>query len=93
MAKKKIEKIAVEFRKLIAEKKLIIGSDRTIKHLKQGKLKQVYLAANCGEKTKADIMQFGKLAKIDVKELPNSSSELGIFCKKPFSISVIGVLK
>ena len=93
MAKKKIEKMAVELRKLLTDKKLVIGTDRVLKHIKSGKLKQVYIASNCADSTKEDVLRYCKLAKTDVKELAYLSADLGVFCKKPFSISVIGVLK
>ena len=93
MAKKRIDKTAVEIRSLLADKKLVIGTERTMKLLRLGKLKIVYLSANCADNTKEDILHFSKLTKTDVKELAYPSNELGVVCKKPFSISVLGVLK
>lgn len=92
MAKKKIEKISIELRKLLAEKKLVIGAERTMKYLKLGKLKQVYASRNCAQSTKDDLAHDSKLAKVDFKLLENSSAELGVFCKKPFPVAVVGVL-
>lgn len=93
MAKKKVEKISVELRKLLTEKKLIVGAERTMKYLKLGRLKLVYASRNCAQTIKNDLAHDSKLAKVDLKELDNSSSELGVFCKKPFPVSVVGVLK
>jgi large subunit ribosomal protein L30e len=93
MAKKKIDQTAVEIRALLADNKLIIGTERTLKLLKQGKLKQVFLAANCADSTKEDILHYSKLTKTTVKELAYPSEELGVVCKKLHSISVLGVLK
>jgi large subunit ribosomal protein L30e len=93
MAKKKIEKMGVELRKLLTEKKLIVGAERTMKYLKLGKIKQVYASRNCAQTTKDDLAHDSKLAKVDFKQLDNSSSELGVFCKKPFPVAVVGVLK
>lgn len=92
MAKKKIEKIGIELRKLLTEKKLVIGAERTMKYLKLGKLKQVYASRNCAQQTKDDLVHDSKLAKAEFKLLENSSAELGVFCKKPFPVSVVGVL-
>ena len=93
MAKKKIEKMGVELRKLLIEKKLIVGAERTMKYLKLGKIKQIYASRNCAQTTKDDLAHDSKLAKVDFKQLDNSSSELGVFCKKPFPVAVVGVLK
>ena len=93
MAKKRIDKTAVEIRGLLADKKLVIGTERTMKLLRLGKLKRVYLSVNCADNTKEDILHFSKLTKTDVKELAYPGNELGVVCKKPFSISVLGVLK
>ena len=93
MAKRKIDKTAVEIRALLADKKLVIGTERTLKLLRQGKLKQVFLAANCADRTKEDIKHFSRLTKTTVKELVYPSEDLGVVCKKLHSISVMGVLK
>ena len=93
MAKKRIDKTAVEIRTLLADNKLVIGTDRTMKLLRLGKLKRIYLSANCADATKEDILHFSRLTKTDVKELAYPSNEMGVVCKKPFSISVLGVLK
>ena len=93
MAKKRIDKTAVEIRALLTDKKLVIGTERTMKLLKLGKLKMVYLSANCADGTKEDILHFGNLTKTEIKELAYPGDDLGVVCKKPFSISVLGVLK
>ncbi|MBW3004823.1 ribosomal L7Ae/L30e/S12e/Gadd45 family protein [Candidatus Woesearchaeota archaeon] len=93
MAKRSVDKTAVEIRGLLAENKLVIGTERTLKLLRLGKLKQVYVSANCADSTKEDVLHYSKLSKVKVKELRRPSSELGVVCKKPYSISVLGVLK
>ena len=47
MAREKIDTKVVELRKLIKDKKLLIGSERTIKALKLGKIEKVFFSANC----------------------------------------------
>ena len=81
-----------DLKKLLKTDKLIIGKERTIKSLKLGKLEQVFLSSNCS--CIEDIEYYAGLsgkAKVDKLKVPND--ELGVICKKPFSISVIGVLK
>ncbi|MBD3304042.1 50S ribosomal protein L30 [Candidatus Woesearchaeota archaeon] len=93
MAKRSVDKTAVEIRSLLADNKLVIGSERTLKMLRLGRLKQVYLSANCADATKSEVLHYSKLGKVKVKELAYPGSELGVVCKKPYSISVIGALK
>jgi large subunit ribosomal protein L30e len=93
MAKRKTEQIIVDLRKLLADNKLIIGADRALKQLKQGKLGKVYFAGNCAPKVKETFERYCSLSKVECEALNYPGEELGVVCKKPFSISVIGVLK
>jgi len=80
-------------RKLLKTKKLVIGTDNTMKNLKKGKLEKIFLAENCDEKTLKDIKYYAKINKTEIKTLDVPNHELGTICKKPFSISVIGLLR
>ncbi|QQG38752.1 MAG: ribosomal L7Ae/L30e/S12e/Gadd45 family protein [Candidatus Woesearchaeota archaeon] len=82
--------MSVEDLKKIINENIIIGTDRVIKGLKNNKIKKVFLASNCKKQTKEDILHYAKLGKIQVVELNIPNEEVGIVCKKPFSISVIG---
>tara|TARA_Y100000310_G_scaffold270277_1_gene283980 strand:- start:4058 stop:4306 length:249 start_codon:yes stop_codon:yes gene_type:complete len=70
-------------------KKLIFGSDRNLKLLKNDKLERLYLAKNCDEDVKEEVKRF----KAEIIDLDVVNSELGVICKKPFSISMIGLSK
>jgi large subunit ribosomal protein L30e len=85
--------ISAEIRKLLAEKRLVIGTARTAKLVRQGKLAKIYLSANCPPKLKSDLNKHCGLGGIECQELSVANEELGVWCKKPFAISVIGVLK
>jgi len=80
-----------DIKERIAKNTVTIGTDSTLKGLRQGKLDTVVITQNCPE----DIITLietlhaeTKIVKIDQK-----NDELGIICKKPFSISVLGFLK
>ena len=79
-----------ELKDAIQDKNLIIGTGRIIKSLRAGKLKKVFLSKNCPLGIKNDIRHYAKLGKIDIFELSISNEEIGVMCKKPFSISVLG---
>ncbi len=82
-----------EIKKIIKDKKLVIGTEQTIKNLKQGKIKKVYLSSNCPKKVKEDIVHYAKTFGSEVEVLDVRNDELGVACKKPFSISVLSLLK
>lgn len=82
-----------DIRKLLGSEKLIMGAERTIKALRAGTLAKVYLANNVEEETLDDIEQFSNIAGVEIIETGMPNDELGVLCKKPFSISVLGVLK
>jgi ribosomal protein L30E len=84
------KKIMEEIKEALTKKKIIIGTTSTLKKLKMGKVAKVYVSNNCPNNVMADLDRFKKSAEIEV--LDKSNEELGIVCKKPFSISVLSIL-
>jgi large subunit ribosomal protein L30e len=82
-----------EIKQLLKTKKLVFGTEQTLKNLKQNKLEKFFISSNCNHEIKEDLQHYAKIAKIEVIPLLNSNKDIGILCKKPFSISVVGVLK
>lgn len=82
-----------EIEKLLKTKQLVIGTDRTIKSIKTGKLEKVFVAKNCRNDTKEDLRYYCELSGAKLVELEQNNEELGAICKKPFFISVLSVLK
>ena len=78
-----------EIRKLLGSDKLIIGTDRCMKLLREGQLKKIMLASNANLQTVEDVQRYNSGAEVIVLDVPNE--ELGVFCKKPFNISVLGI--
>ncbi len=70
---------------------IIVGTERVLKYLNEGKLQKVFLAKNCPPKSRSDVMQFVRLAQVPLVELGLTNEELGIFCKKNFFVSVLGI--
>ncbi len=85
------EQDVVDIKKAVEEKKAVIGTERTMKSFKGGLLRVVYLAKNCPAETRQDIDYYSTLAGVKVIQLEHPNDELGALCKKPFSISIIGV--
>ncbi|MBU2639268.1 MAG: ribosomal L7Ae/L30e/S12e/Gadd45 family protein [Nanoarchaeota archaeon] len=74
-------------------KKLVFGTDRTLKLLRNDKIEKVFVSKNCNESIKKDIEHYAKLNKVKVIELDITNDEVGAFCKKPFSVSVLSLEK
>ena len=79
-----------DLKKALQENKVIIGADKVLKKLRNGKLEKVYLSSNCPDNLKDDIKHLAKIHKIEVVESKEDNEQLGTICKKQFSISVLG---
>lgn len=96
MATKKekgLDPVTQEIRKAAEDKSLIIGTDVTVKNLKQGKLSKIFLAANCNVTDKEDIKHFASVNGTEIVELTTTNDDLGVVCRKPFSIAVVSIVK
>lgn len=78
-----------ELKQALKEKSLVIGKDRTMKRLREGSVKAVFLASNCSNDTKEIIKYYAKFSDVKVVELDIPNTELGSVCKRPYSISVL----
>ena len=63
------------------------GVEVTLKKLRKGELRKIYLSTNC--KDKETIHSLAKKTGIQVVELQENNAEIGVICKKPFSISAL----
>lgn len=94
MAQKKEESKEIkELKEKILAKKVILGTEKVLKSLRQGELSKVFLASNSTDKLRQDVEYYTKLAKILVIKLDLNNEDLGILCKKNFFVTVIGILR
>ncbi|MBD3354807.1 50S ribosomal protein L30 [Candidatus Woesearchaeota archaeon] len=82
-----------EIKKSIKEGNAVIGTNEVIDGLKKSKLAKVYVTSNCPEDIKKDVNYYADFSNADVVNLREKNDELGMICKKPFSISLFGVNK
>lgn len=75
-----------KLKKAIKEQKLIYGTQKTLKNLKLGLAKVVFLASNCPENIKKEIKSYSDVEIIDLT-IPND--EIAMICKRPHPISVL----
>lgn len=78
-----------QLRKVLAEEKVIIGARETLRNVKRGKVKKIFLAGNCPTTVKESIEAYKKLSKIEVIQLQEPSNELMLICKKNFPVTVL----
>ena len=72
-------------------KKAVIGTERVLKELKKGLLKKIFLAQNCPPTVTKDIVYYAHLAHVPVVTIDLTNEELGVFCKKNFFVSLLGL--
>jgi len=82
-----------EINKAMEEGKLVIGKERTVKYLKNGKVKTVILASNVPKDILIEIEHNAKISKADVVRYEGNNKELGALCRKPFLVTVVSILK
>lgn len=75
-----------KLKKAIKEQKLIYGTEKTLKNIRLGNTKVVFLASNCPEDTKKMIKSYGNTEVIELN-VPND--EIAMICKRPHPISVL----
>ncbi len=80
-----------EIRKLLGTEKLIIGTDRVLKALHCGRVAKVIVASNAPEELRVRLDRYRSLASFELAEAGVTNDELGVLCKKPFSIAVLAV--
>lgn len=84
---------STEIKKLLKAKSLVIGTEKTLKSLKLGRIERIILSSNCPDKVAEDLNYYAGLGNVETVKVPYPNEELGVICKKPFSISVLSILK
>ena len=81
-----------DLRTVLKENKVILGSKRTIKYLKLGKVRMIVISNNCPGNVKKDLEHYAKLTGIKLENFDGTAKQLGIVCGKPFSIATLAIL-
>ena len=82
-----------EIKKLLKEGRLNVGTSSTLKKLKQNELEKIWLSSNVPGSVRDDIVNYSNLNNVKVAELGIPNDELGVLCKKQFSVSVASLAK
>ncbi|MEK6903080.1 MAG: ribosomal L7Ae/L30e/S12e/Gadd45 family protein [Nanoarchaeota archaeon] len=78
-----------QVRKALTEEKVTFGTRETLKNMKRGKVKKIFLASNCPAEVRESVEAYKKLAKVEVVQLEEPSDELMLICKKNFPVTVL----
>jgi len=73
------------------DNKIVIGFNSVMRTLKKEKIKHIFVAQNCPEEQLEKVLDDASIAGITVKVYPGSSIDLGVLCRKPHSVSVLGI--
>ena len=84
---------SAELKKIVKAGNVILGTEKAVKSLRLGKVEKIMLSSNCPAKIEKDINYYAGLTGTETHKLDFPNDELGIICKKPFSISVLAVVK
>jgi len=71
--------------------KVFFGAKNTIKTAKIGKAKLIIVAANCPRSIREDIEHYCKLSNIPIVIYNGTSTDLGMACGKPFTVSALTI--
>ena len=82
-----------EIKKSLKSENMVIGADKALKALRKKELEKIFLASNAPAALASDVKRFAELTATPFEALEIPNDELGVICKKPFSISTIGLKK
>ena len=84
---------SADIKKMMKAGSLVIGTERTMKSLKLGRIQKVLVSSNCPSGVEKNLNYYTGLGGAELHKLDYPNDEIGVICKKPFSISVLAVLK
>ena len=79
----------VKLREALRKEKFVFGTRETVRELKMGKVKVVFVSDDCDDGTKESIKYYSKLSKVEVVQLKQKAKEIAQVCKKNFPVSVL----
>ena len=85
--------ITNEIKDIIKKENAVIGTKAVIKGLKLGNISKVFVTINCPKEVKESIKHYAGISGAEVVQIKQPNDELGVLCKKSYSISVLGLKK
>lgn len=78
---------------LKTKSKVLIGTARTLKAVRDEKIKEVFVSSNYPAPELEHLTNEAKAWNFKVNKLKINSEELGAQCRRPHSVAMIGILK
>lgn len=72
--------------------KIILGTKKTLKLIKLGKIRYVVIASNIPEEIKQDVEYYARLSGVKILRFPGSNKDLGMVIGKPFGVVIMGIM-
>jgi len=88
--KKEISDVEV-IKKAREEKKLVIGFNEVMRGIKDSSVKQIFVAENCPADKVESVSNEATIAEIPVKVYAGSNLDLGVICRRPHAVIVLGI--
>ena len=82
-----------ELKNALKEDKAVLGWNSIERLIKSGVVKKVFISVKASEKVLEDVSHYSKISGFVVEEFVGDAYELGVLCKKPFPVSVLGVME
>ena len=82
-----------EIKESLEKGNIVVGLKQNLQRIKQNKISKIFVCNNCPENAKADLERYSKMGGVKLELLNKSNEDLGVLCKKPYSILVLGILK
>ena len=79
-----------ELRKRLKTDTPIIGTNKVLSGLRKNEIKDIYYASSVSKETLGDLQHYQQIADVTLHAVPLPAVEVGILCKKPFGITVLG---
>ena len=84
--------LEVVLRHIMRTGRVIIGSRKTLKYVKLGRVKVVVAASNLPTDLKSDLEYYARLSGIPIVVFPGTNYDLGTAIGKPFSVAMLGIM-
>jgi len=78
-----------KLREALKSQKITYGTRATLRRIKLGKVKAVFVARDCKESTKKTLQYYAGLSTIDLLSLEQGSKDIAQLCKKNYPVSVL----
>ena len=78
-----------KLKEALKKEEIVYGTEKTLKNLKKGETKVVFLSSNTPEEIRDEVKHYADLSGAEVVELDLPDNEIGLLTKRRHSVSVL----